>query len=75
MTMRYSLAFMGAIAIVLMLFGGQITSLFVGGKNADEVVDIGRDLMFIFAFAMPGLAVSLSLSGSLRGPGDTRSVL
>ncbi len=75
MTMRYSLAFMGVVAVILMTLGGQITSLFVGGENAGAVVDIGRDLMFIFAFAMPGLAVSLSLSGSLRGAGDTRSVL
>ncbi len=75
MTMRYSLVFMGAVAVILMTLGGQITSLFVGGENAGAVVDIGRDLMFIFAFAMPGLAVSLSLSGSLRGAGDTRSVL
>jgi Na+-driven multidrug efflux pump len=58
-----------------MTLGGQITDLFVGGEDADKVVDIGRDLMFIFAFAMPGLAVSLSLGGSLRGAGDTRTVL
>ncbi len=75
MTMRYSLVFMSAIAVVLMTLGGQITSLFVGGENAGAVVDIGRELMFIFAFALPGLAVSLSLSGSLRGAGDTRAVL
>ncbi len=75
MTMRYSLVFMGAVAVILMTLGGQITSIFVGGEGADEVVDIGRKLMFIFAFAMPGLAVSLSLSGSLRGAGDTRAVL
>ena len=75
MTMRYSLVFMGVVAVVLMTLGGQITSIFVGGENSDAVVDIARQTMFIFAFAMPGLAISLSLSGSLRGAGDTRAVL
>ena len=74
-TTRYSLVFMSVIAVTLMTLGGQITDLFVGGEDADKVVDIGRDLMFIFALAMPGLAVSLSLGGSLRGAGDTRTVL
>lgn len=75
LTMRYSLIFMSSIAVTLMIFGGQITDLFVGGENAGEVVDIGRKLLFIFAFAMPGLAVSLTLGGALRGAGDTRAVL
>ncbi|MEK7248271.1 MAG: MATE family efflux transporter, partial [Chloroflexota bacterium] len=73
--MRYSLVFMIFLGIMMMLFGGQITSLFVGGEDADKVVHIGRQLLFIFAFAMPGLAVSLSLGGALRGAGDTRAVL
>lgn len=68
-TMRYSLVFMVALGVVMMAFGGSITGLFVGGENADEVVHIGRQLLFIFAFAMPGLAVSLSLGGGLRGGG------
>ena len=74
-TMRYSLVFMIALGAVLMIFGGQITDIFVGGKNADEVVHIGRQLLFVFAFAMPALAVSLCLGGALRGAGDTRAVL
>ncbi|MEX0681837.1 MAG: MATE family efflux transporter [Dehalococcoidia bacterium] len=75
LTMRYSLLFMASLSLIMMLFGGEITSLFVGGEDADKVVDIGADLLFIFAFAMPGLAVSLTLGGALRGAGDTRSVL
>jgi putative MATE family efflux protein len=74
-TMRYSLVFMMALGVIMMAFGGSITSLFVGGENADEVIHIGGQLLFIFAFAMPGLAVSLSLGGGLRGAGDTRAVL
>lgn len=75
LTTRYSIAFMLSLALIMMLLGEQITSLFVGGEDADEVSHIGGDLLFIFAFAMPGLAVSLSLGGALRGAGDTRSVL
>ncbi|MEO8456669.1 MAG: MATE family efflux transporter [Chloroflexota bacterium] len=75
LTMRYSLVFMIANAFILAIFGEQITSLFVGGQDADQVIHLGGQLLFIFAFAMPGLAVSLSLGGALRGAGDTRSVL
>jgi len=75
LAMRYSLVFMCALGVLMMIFGGDITGLFVGGDKADDVVDIGRKLLFIFAFAMPGLAVSLSLGGALRGAGDTRAVL
>jgi len=75
LAMRYSLVFMCVLGVLMMIFGGDITGLFVGGDKADDVVDIGRKLLFIFAFAMPGLAVSLSLGGALRGAGDTRAVL
>jgi putative MATE family efflux protein len=75
LTMRYSLVFMCVLGVILMIFGRQVTSLFVGGEDADEVVHIGGQLLFIFAFAMPGIAISLSLGGALRGAGDTRAVL
>jgi len=38
-------------------------------------VDIGAKLLFIFAFALPAIAISLTLGGALRGAGDTRAVL
>ena len=75
LTTRYSLVFMAVMGALMMLFGRQITDVFVGGEKADEVVDIGRKLLFIFAFALPGIAVSLCLGGALRGAGDTRTVL
>jgi len=66
---------MTSIGMVLLFFGEPITSLFVSGEDADEVVDIGRQLLFVFAFAMPAMAVSQTLAGGLRGAGDTRAVL
>ena len=66
---------MTSMGVVLMVFGEPITSLFVSGEDAGEVVDIGRQLLFVFAFAMPAMALSLTLAGGLRGAGDTRAVL
>ena len=75
LTTRYSLVFMITLGVVMMFLGEQITGLFVGGDSADEVTRIGDQLLFIFAFAMPGIAISLTLGGALRGAGDTRAVL
>lgn len=69
---RMATAFMSAMGVLLMVFGGPITRLFI---DDDDVVDIGRKLLLIFGVALPGLAISLSLGGALRGAGDTRSVL
>jgi len=74
-TLRFTLILMVVVGLTLMALGGPITGIFVGGPEADEVVDIGRRLLFIFAFAMPGIGISLALGGALRGAGDTRSVL
>jgi len=53
---RYALAVTTLVAVVLAVFGRQITSAFVAGEGADEVVDLGGKLMLIFALAMPGWA-------------------
>jgi putative MATE family efflux protein len=72
---RFAVAIMIALAATLMILGGPITGVFVGGPDADEVIDIGRRLFLIFGFAMPAMGVSLTLGGGLRGAGDTRAVL
>lgn len=74
-TLRFTLLLMVGMGIILMALGNRIMDAFVGGAEAGAVIDLGGRLLFIFAFAMPGLAVSLALGGSLRGAGDTRSVL
>lgn len=68
------IAFLGmtAVGAILMIFGEPITRLFI---TEQEVVETGRKLLFIFGFALPAMAISLSLGGALRGAGDTRSVL
>ena len=69
---RIAFVLMAVPGVILMIFGEPITRLFI---NDDEVVDIGRKLLFIFAFALPALSISMSLGGALRGAGDTRAVL
>ena len=75
LAMWYSIAFLVVLGAVFVFLGGPITGIFIAGEDAAGVVDIGSDLLFIFAFAMPALGASLSISGALRGAGDTRSVL
>lgn len=75
LAMWYSMGFMAILGITLMVLGEPITDVFIAGEDADEVVHIGGQLLFIFGFAMPALGSSLSISGALRGAGDTRSVL
>jgi len=69
---RWAVSLMTTVGFGLALLGGPITSLFV---NEADVIDIGRRLLFVLAFAMPALGVSLTLGGGLRGAGDTRAVL
>lgn len=68
---RIAVIGMTAMGIILMLLGEPITRLFI---TDPEVVATGRKLLFIFGFALPAMAISLSLGGALRGAGDTRSV-
>jgi Na+-driven multidrug efflux pump len=75
LTMRYAILFMAALGLTMMVFGRQITGLFISGEDADEVKHIGGQLLLIFGFAMPALGSSLSVGGALRGAGDTRAVL
>lgn len=70
---RWAVIFMSIMGVILMILGEPITTLFAPGE--EEVIDMGRRLLFIFAFALPALAISMSLAGALRGAGDTRAVL
>ena len=68
----YAMAFMVSTGLVLLVAAPQVTRIFTGDP---EVIDIGADLLRIFAFALPGLGTSAALAGGLRGAGDTRAVM
>jgi putative MATE family efflux protein len=68
----YSTVFMVSTGVVLLAAAPQVTRIFT---DDSEVIDIGADLLRIFAFALPGLGTSAALGGGLRGAGDTRAVM
>jgi putative MATE family efflux protein len=70
--MRFALYILGAVAVMLALFGGPITRAFV---DDPAVTSTGRQLLLIFAVAQPAIAVAFTFAGSLRGAGDTRAVM
>jgi putative MATE family efflux protein len=68
----YATIFMVCTGLVLLAAAPQVTRIFT---DDSEVIDIGSDLLRIFAFALPGLGTSAALGGGLRGAGDTRAVM
>ncbi len=57
---------------LLFFFGAELlTSLFLGGQN-DLAATTAQRLLQIVAVSMPSLALSIILTGALRGAGDTR---
>ena len=69
---RYALIILCSVAVLLTLFGGVITRVFIDDPSVTET---GRRLLLIFAIAQPGIAIAFTLAGSLRGAGDTRAVM
>jgi putative MATE family efflux protein len=69
---RIALAIQIGVALMLALFGGPITRIFIDDPT---VTGTGRKLLLIFAVAQPGIAVGFTLAGALRGAGDTRAVM
>lgn len=64
-------AVMSAGGLVLFFGSEMLVRLFVRG-DAPDVIAQAVPLLRIVSFAMPVLAVSMVLSGALRGAGDTR---
>lgn len=71
----YAVAIMTGIGAVIFAFAPAVVRVFVAGSGSGQVVDIGAKLLRVFAFALPGLAISTALAGALRGAGDTRAVM
>ncbi len=65
------LAVMSTAGAVLFFAAEPLVRLFVR-SDAEEVIAQAAPLLRIVSFAMPMLAVSMVLSGALRGAGDTR---
>ena len=63
---------MVVLGVPLFIFAPQFVSIFV---NDQEVIGIGTDLLRIFVFAFPFMALHASLGGALRGAGDAPYVL
>ncbi len=61
-----------SLAGLLFFFGSaQLAGFFLGPSNA-EVAPVAAHLLRITAVSMPALALSMVLTGGLRGAGDTR---
>ncbi|MHA1565736.1 MAG: MATE family efflux transporter [Alphaproteobacteria bacterium] len=62
---------MVSVGIVLFFYAGWLAPLFVSAEQA-AVARMATPLLRIISLAMPALALTLILSGALRGAGDTR---
>ncbi|MEX1254863.1 MAG: MATE family efflux transporter [Dehalococcoidia bacterium] len=68
----WAVGLMIAMGGLLALFAPQFVSIFV---DDPEVVEVGTQLLRIFAIAFPFMGLHASLGGALRGAGDVRYVL
>lgn len=73
-TLSFSMTILSVMGIGFFTFAAQLFSLFIdaGKENSAEVLAFGIPVLRLIAFAMPALAASIVLPGSLRGAGDTR---
>lgn len=67
-------AFMTLAGCVFYLGGGWLCAFF-SGMRLDATAETAASLLRIVAFSMPSLAVTMVVSGALRGAGDTRWAL
>jgi putative MATE family efflux protein len=68
----FALAALCALAVVQFVMAPYIVRIFVDDPDVQE---IGTKCLRVFSLALPGMAIHASLSGALRGAGDTRFVL
>lgn len=66
-----AVALMTATGVVLFAAAGPIVGVFVAADQT-EVARAAASLLRIVSFSMPALALTMVLSGALRGAGDTR---
>jgi putative MATE family efflux protein len=67
--LKINMLFMVVMSAIIIVFAPQLFSLY---SNDQEVISCGVELIRIYAFSQPFLAIVQVLSGSLRGGGDTK---
>ena len=69
-TRKVGLVFSLLLAVVFILFGGEIVGLY----NSDpEIIRIGGQIMLFVAFLQPFQSSQFIIAGGLRGAGDTKA--
>ena len=63
-----ALSISAMMTVLILMFGKQLMSLF---SNTEELVNYARKLMFILAPGYLAFSITQSLSGTMRGAGDT----
>jgi len=71
-TTRFAWILTGAVGLVFLLFPRAVLGMFV---DDSRVIEMAVSSLYILAIVQPSLAVVASLSGGLRGAGDTRWVM
>jgi Na+-driven multidrug efflux pump len=69
-SMRGALAVMGSVGLAIVLAARPLASLF--GAAGEETTALAVTFIYILGAAQPLMAIEFSLSGALRGAGDTR---
>jgi putative MATE family efflux protein len=67
--MWWAILSMSAIGLLYLLFSRQLAAIFV---DDPEVIELGALFIRIVAFCQAGMAIHFTLTGALRGAGDTR---
>lgn len=68
----FSELIMWSMGSLLFLFPQWFIWLFIG-SNSPEAFDAAANFLRILALCLPGLAIGMTMSGALRGAGDTRA--
>ncbi|HEY1375868.1 MAG TPA: MATE family efflux transporter [Gemmataceae bacterium] len=65
-------AVMSAMGIVFFVLAPEMFRVFCQDPQQHEVIDAGKQVLRLVAFAMPALASAMIFTAALRGAGDTR---
>jgi putative MATE family efflux protein len=68
-TTRMAIVFMATVTLFVVVFTVPILRMYTSDQR---VVDMGKFIMRLYAFALPAMGVYFVLVGALRGAGDTR---